>query len=48
MGDLFAVELKPHNRWGGFKALRERWLAHLEAALLRPLALTKIDPPLLT
>ena len=23
MGDLFAVELKPHNRWGGFKALRE-------------------------
>jgi type II secretory pathway predicted ATPase ExeA len=36
MGDLFAVELKPHNRWGGFKALRERWLAHLEATLLRP------------
>jgi len=26
MGDLFGVELKPHNRWGGFKALRERWL----------------------
>lgn len=39
MGDLFAVELKPHNRWGGFKALRERWLAHLEATLLRPVLL---------
>jgi general secretion pathway protein A len=39
MGDLFAVELKPHNRWGGFKALRERWLTHLEATLLRPVLL---------
>jgi len=39
MGDLFGVELKPHNRWGGFKALRERWLAHLEGTLLRPLLL---------
>ena len=36
MGDLFGVELRPHNRWGGFKALRERWLAHLEGTLLRP------------
>ena len=39
MGDLFAVELKPHNRWGGFKALRERWIAHLEGTLLRPMLL---------
>lgn len=39
MGDLFAVELKPHNRWGGFKALRERWIAHLEGTLLRPVLL---------
>jgi type II secretory pathway predicted ATPase ExeA len=39
MGDLFAVELRPHNRWGGFKALRERWLSHLEATLLRPVIL---------
>ena len=39
MGDLFAVELRPHNRWGGFKALRERWLAHLEATFLRPVVL---------
>jgi len=39
MGDLFAVELRPHNRWGGFKALRERWVAHLEGTLLHPVLL---------
>jgi type II secretory pathway predicted ATPase ExeA len=39
MGDLFGVELRPHNRWGGFKVLRERWLAHLEGTLLRPVLL---------
>ncbi len=31
MGDLFGVPLRPHNRWGGFKALREAWFAHLES-----------------
>lgn len=39
MGDLFGVELSPHNRWGGFKRLRERWLAHLEGTLTRPVLL---------
>jgi general secretion pathway protein A len=39
MGDLFAVGLKPNNRWGGFKALRERWQVHLENTLLRPMLL---------
>lgn len=39
MGEVFGVELRPHNRWGGFKALRERWLAHLETTLLRPILL---------
>jgi len=39
MGDLFAVPLRPHNRWGGFKALRERWIAHLETTRRRPLLL---------
>lgn len=39
LGDLFAVELRPHNRWMGFKALRTRWLAHLESTLLRPVLL---------
>jgi len=39
LGDLFAVDLKPHNRWMGFKALRSRWLAHLDASLMRPVLL---------
>lgn len=36
MGDLFGVELSPHNRWAGSKVLRERWQAHIDAALSRP------------
>ncbi|WP_436395157.1 hypothetical protein ACSDBR_10665 [Acidithiobacillus ferriphilus] len=24
LGDIFAVSLRPGNRWGSFKALRER------------------------
>jgi len=39
MGDLFGVALKPHNRWGGFKALRERWIKHLDTTLTRPVLL---------
>ena len=36
MGDLFGVELHPHNRWAGAKSLRARWQTHIEAALSRP------------
>ncbi len=39
LGDVFGVPLRPHNRWGGFKALRERWLAHLESCRRRPVLL---------
>ncbi len=39
LGEVFAVPLRPHNRWGGFKALRERWLAHLETTRGRALLL---------
>jgi len=39
LGDLFSVALRPHNRWGGFKALRERWQAHIETTLVRPVLL---------
>jgi len=39
LGDIFAVPLHPHNRWGGFKALRERWLAHLESTRRRAVLL---------
>lgn len=39
LGDIFAVPLRPSNRWGGFKALRERWFSHLEASRCRPVLL---------
>jgi type II secretory pathway predicted ATPase ExeA len=39
MGDLFQVPLKPHNRWCGFKALRERWMKHLETTRCMPVLL---------
>ena len=39
LGDIFGVSLKPSNRWGGFKALRERWLSHLESSSRRPVLL---------
>ena len=39
MGDIFGVALRPHNRWGGFKALRELWIAHLETTRRRPVLL---------
>jgi general secretion pathway protein A len=39
LGDIFGVPLRPSNRWGGFKALRERWLAHLESSCCRPVLL---------
>ncbi len=37
LGDIFGVTLSGNNRWGGFKTLRERWLAHIENTLLRPI-----------
>ena len=39
LGELFEVNLTPRNRWGGFKVLRERWKAHVESTLLRPVLL---------
>ena len=39
LGDLFGVQLRPHNRWAGFKTLRERWTSHIESTLLRPVLL---------
>jgi type II secretory pathway predicted ATPase ExeA len=37
MGDLFGVALRPNNRWGGSKLLRERWQSYIDASLSRPL-----------
>jgi type II secretory pathway predicted ATPase ExeA len=39
MGEIFGVNLSPHNRWGGFKTLRERWKNHVETTLMRPVLL---------
>ena len=39
MGDIFGVPLRPHNRWGGFKALREAWRVHLETTRRRAILL---------
>jgi type II secretory pathway predicted ATPase ExeA len=36
LGDLFGVELQPHNRWGGSKMLRSKWQSHIDSALFRP------------
>jgi general secretion pathway protein A len=39
LGDIFAVKLVPHNRWGGFKMLRERWKTHVASSRIRPVLL---------
>jgi type II secretory pathway predicted ATPase ExeA len=39
LGDLFGVTLTAGNRWGGAKALRQKWTAHIEASLYRPVLL---------
>lgn len=36
IGDLFGVELRPANRWGGAKLLRDRWQTHIDSTLSRP------------
>ncbi len=39
MGDLFGLELSASNRYGGFKALRDKWRHHIQATLMRPILL---------
>jgi type II secretory pathway predicted ATPase ExeA len=39
LGEIFAVKLAPHNRWGGFKALRERWKSHVASSRIKPVLL---------
>ena len=39
LGDLFGVTLTPSNRWWGAKALRQRWIAHIDSSLYRPVLL---------
>lgn len=39
LGDIFSVKLRPSNRYGGFKALREKWRAHLSSSCIKPVLL---------
>jgi type II secretory pathway predicted ATPase ExeA len=39
LGDIFSVNLSPWNRWGGFKALRDRWRAHVASTGIKPVLL---------
>ena len=36
LGEVFGVQMPAHNRWAGFKALRQRWSEHLASSLCRP------------
>jgi general secretion pathway protein A len=51
LGDIFSVQLRPSNRWGGFRALRERWKAHVAATHIKPVLLVdeaqEMDPSVL-
>ncbi len=39
MGHLFSVPIVPLNRWVSSKVLREKWQAHMESVLYRPVLL---------
>jgi type II secretory pathway predicted ATPase ExeA len=52
LGDIFSVKLRPSNRWGGFRALRERWRAHVASTRIKPVLLIdeaqEMDPAVLS
>ena len=52
LGDIFSVKLRPSNRWGGFRALRERWKSHLASTRIKPVLLIdeaqEMDPGVLS
>ncbi len=39
LGRLFTVNLSPANRYGGFRALRDRWESHIQTHLIHPVLL---------
>lgn len=39
LGDIFGVAIRVSNRWGGFQALRARWLDHLGSTTRRSVLL---------
>jgi type II secretory pathway predicted ATPase ExeA len=52
LGDVFGISLVVNYRWTSFKALREKWEAHLATTLLRPVLLCdeaqEMDPKVLS
>lgn len=52
MGSLFSIDIRASNRYGGHRALREKWRSHIEATLFRPVILIdeaqQMDPLVLT
>ncbi len=52
LGEIFSVKLSPSNRYGGFKALRERWKAHVASSRIKPVLLVdeaqEMDPEVLS
>jgi type II secretory pathway predicted ATPase ExeA len=52
LGDIFSVKLRPSNRWGGFRALRERWKTHVASTRVKPVLLIdeaqEMDPNVLS
>jgi type II secretory pathway predicted ATPase ExeA len=52
LGDIFSVKLSPSNRWGGFRALRERWRSHVATSRIKPVLLIdeaqEMDPEVLS
>jgi general secretion pathway protein A len=52
LGDIFSVKLRPSNRWGGFRALRERWKTHVASTRIKPVLLIdeaqEMDPQVLS
>lgn len=39
MAAIFGIEMRFHNRFGGFLKLREQWLSHIHSNLFRPVLL---------
>jgi type II secretory pathway predicted ATPase ExeA len=48
LGDLFGVSLSAHNRWGGFKSIRDKWQAHIDATLIKPVLIIDEAQEMLT
>jgi type II secretory pathway predicted ATPase ExeA len=36
LGDIFGITLFAHNRWHGFKSLREKWKNHVQTTMMHP------------